>query len=96
MPFSVLIVQFNVHSCHSGTNTNSVAGGYSPLFKTMVAVNSRVRPTVFTCNAVAAATFMEAVAEDNQKFRCGGVFLDCIHILYRNKSSQQDHRLEVP
>jgi len=38
----------------------------------------------------------QAVAEDNQKFRCGGAFLDYIHILYGNKSSQQDHRLEVP
>ena len=37
-----------------------------------------------------------AVAEDNQKFRCGGAFLDYIHVLYGNKSSQQDHRLEVP
>ena len=45
-----------------------------------------------------------AVAEDNKKFRCGGAFLDYIHILYGNnihilygnKNSQQDHRLEVP
>ena len=33
MLFSAAIAQFSVHSCHSGTNTNSVAGtlykGYS-------------------------------------------------------------------
>ena len=39
---------------------------------------------------------LRSVAEDNQKFRCGGAFLNYIYILYENKSSQQNHRLEVP
>ena len=51
-----------------------------------------------------------AVAEDDQKFRCGGAFIDYVHILYGNKSAfidyvyilygnkglQQEHRSKVP
>ena len=51
-----------------------------------------------------------AVAEDDKKFRCGGAFIDYVHILYGNKSAfidyvyilygnkglQQEHRSKVP
>jgi len=50
------------------------------------------------------------VAEDDQKFMCGGAFIDYVHILYGNKSAfidyvyilygnkglQQEHRSKVP
>ena len=37
-----------------------------------------------------------ALAEDDQKFRCGGAFIDYVHISYGNKGSQQGQCSKVP